>query len=254
MSVGCIPYLIQYFQYGGNFAAMPLTNHPVSFVLSSYFVSYLWADLIVGCLFYRSSITFATGWLHHTGFTIAIAISIIFAVPGVGMLIGILEWPTLVLATGHIWRSLRSDYGFGVVFFVTRIIFLAFPIYHLSTSYPNKYLWTVLLLAYPLNIYWFASWVKQQVRLFKEKRAEQRVNHTELSTDAENGANVPEMASSGSVADQFARELSPQAPPSSGSKLSEPSDYKTALTDRDGSLSSLSRMLGDHLPLPAVRC
>ena len=70
----------------------------------------------------------------------------------------LMEAPTLLLALGSVWESCRSDYIFGVVFFLTRILFNAFQAYKLAQLNPEGAIWKVCCAVLCLHLYWFKKW------------------------------------------------------------------------------------------------
>ncbi|KAJ3219642.1 hypothetical protein HDU67_000130 [Dinochytrium kinnereticum] len=121
-------------------------------------------------LFQGSSFNLVTGWIHHFMYTFIVGFAIVFKLPGAFMIAGLLELPTVFLSIGHIWKSLRTDLLFGVTFFVTRLGFHAYLTYTLYTSWPSLYYWIIGVAVYPLHLYWFYSYVRQQIRIRRELR------------------------------------------------------------------------------------
>lgn len=71
------------------------------------------------------------------------------------------EFPTLLLALGSVFPSLRSDYGFGWSFFALRIVYHA---YFASFAFANMADPTVLILylfTFFLHFYWFKNWINK---------------------------------------------------------------------------------------------
>ncbi|KAI3633333.1 hypothetical protein MIR68_008280 [Amoeboaphelidium protococcarum] len=79
----------------------------------------------------------------------------------------VMELPTLVLSLGHVWKSLRNDKIFGFTFFSTRILFhgcMIYKFYYLKLPIDGPW-WLIVAGIYPLHLYWFNGWVRQQTRL-----------------------------------------------------------------------------------------
>ncbi|KAI3635780.1 hypothetical protein MIR68_006418 [Amoeboaphelidium protococcarum] len=79
----------------------------------------------------------------------------------------VMELPTLVLSLGHVWKSLRNDKIFGFTFFSTRILFhgcMIYKFYNLKLPIDGPW-WLIVAGIYPLHLYWFNGWVRQQTRL-----------------------------------------------------------------------------------------
>ena len=80
-----------------------------------------------------------------------------------------LEIPTFILAVGSLYPQRRSDWLFGLTFFITRIC------YHLllfllvwEIKDPRLPVWVVVAVTFLLHVYWFVLWVKGAVKRWKE--------------------------------------------------------------------------------------
>lgn len=128
-------------------------------------------DLIYGSIYYPDAIDFLSGWIHHIVYIWIVLLcttgngliltSRYFA-KGMGIFF-LLEIPTFMLSLGHIFKSLRSDYGFGFSFWVFRIILHAYFIVCDILTY-QKYqsleivIQVLLFLTFTMHVYWFYSW------------------------------------------------------------------------------------------------
>ncbi|KAH9265583.1 hypothetical protein BASA84_001587 [Batrachochytrium salamandrivorans] len=141
-----------------------LHNAPVPYALSVYFVGYLFADIWVGVQHYPDQIGVVTGWIHHVGYFICVLNCLKYRIAG-GFLCfaSVLETPTIVLALGHIHRAWRKDLLFGGLFFITRIVLHAWIIHHVYSTYQSEF-WIVTATPYPIHVYWFLNWTRQQIR------------------------------------------------------------------------------------------
>ncbi|KAF7304746.1 hypothetical protein MKEN_01188700 [Mycena kentingensis (nom. inval.)] len=171
MTAVSAPYVVAYLQGGvRNLVQRPELDVP----LNRGFQAYLLADLIVGCLHYRSQITFLTGWLHHIlylgicEFVIRQRWTHIFA------LCAVMELPTFLLGLGTLFPRLRSYRLFAFSFFITRIVLhlILLYTYLLPANRPDGSLAPVLLLTavFPLHALWFTKCVKGMRRRARERR------------------------------------------------------------------------------------
>ena len=126
-------------------------------------------DLVYGSIYYPEAIDILSGWIHHIVYTWIV----ILCTTGNGFIavskpftkcMGtslMLEIPTFMLALGHIFKSLRSDYGFGFSFLMLRIIFHAYVIICMLLSQTTDIILnTLLLLTFSMHVFWFYSWSK----------------------------------------------------------------------------------------------
>jgi hypothetical protein len=134
MTLASIPFLLEYIQHNGDIPNMPSLNSPFAITISSYFISFLWADLLLGYFYYLSSFNLITGFVHHALYTIVPAIMLIYRLPSIVGLGGLFEFPTIFLSLGHLHKPLRQDVLFGVSFFGTRIVYASRLILSLKTG------------------------------------------------------------------------------------------------------------------------
>jgi hypothetical protein len=172
MTAGAFPNFYQFItQSGMNLAKHPTQRSIVDDYLATFFAAYLTVDLLVGTFNYRSQLSILTGWIHHIFYIVLMIHLLHNHLTSPFCLLAILEFPTMVLATGHLWKTLRQDKIFGASFFIFRIAFHGFMIYQFYANFTEHGpWWQVVLSAYPLHIHWFFSWVKQQQRLRLENK------------------------------------------------------------------------------------
>ncbi|KAI8853262.1 hypothetical protein BC829DRAFT_24391 [Chytridium lagenaria] len=170
MTAACIPFVVDYAMNSGNISTILLLNSPLAVIFSTFFISYLWADCFIGFICYRSSFNLVTGWIHHILYTFLVGFAIVFLLPGAFMIAALLELPTIFLSVGHIWKFLRSDLLFGLTFFLTRICFHGYLTYTLHTSWPNLFYWIFGVIVYPLHLYWFTNFIRQQIRMRRDEQ------------------------------------------------------------------------------------
>ena len=149
----------------GNISQIPGLNGPNANAVSIFFMGYLFADLSLGMAHYPRQIHPVSGWIHHTGYLLVILNGLKYEFPGAFLCFAsILEIPTICLALGHINKAWRQDYLFGFLFFVTRILLHAYVVHHAFVTYQSNY-WMVTAIPYPIHVWWFINWLRQQMRL-----------------------------------------------------------------------------------------
>lgn len=135
-------------------------------------------DIVVGVLFYPKHLDPLTAYVHHT-----VALWITYAsTTGDGLftpvepfaslflVLMLVEIPTFLLALGAVFPALRTDIGFGVTFFLFRLVYLIVMVYyaHLYTAGTS-----VMVLGYGfllLHTFWFYNWItKYGKNLFSSK-------------------------------------------------------------------------------------
>ncbi|KAE9391290.1 hypothetical protein BT96DRAFT_311603 [Gymnopus androsaceus JB14] len=122
MTVGSLPFVWDYVYGQGDVKSVrPFPELAVS--TSRFFQAYLLADLCVGSIYYRSQITFLTGWFHHIVYLGIVEYAIRQGWAHVFALAAFMEFPTLILGTATLFPRIRSNIFFAVSFFLTRILF-----------------------------------------------------------------------------------------------------------------------------------
>ncbi|KAI8070934.1 hypothetical protein BC940DRAFT_270381 [Gongronella butleri] len=145
-------------------------NTPNDISMVCFFQAYLALDLYYGWRFYRSRVSWVTGWLHHGFYLVFLVWLLAMRLSSFFVVASILEVPTLILATGSIVPQWRSDRLFALTFFCLRLVFHTWMIRFLKHYHHNRSLWGVALLVLPMHIYWFYGIVATNVRNFRSKR------------------------------------------------------------------------------------
>ena len=163
-------YLNFHFIYSNN---LTISLDWISILTVSYFTSYLLCDLILGVIFYNQHIGVLTGYVHHTLYIFINIYSIYTENTFIYALYLISEIPTILLCVGNLNKSLRTNYLFGFVFFLFRIVYHSFLIsllYQSDTIFPMikylniEYRSTITFLATSilgLHFYWFFKWMNK---------------------------------------------------------------------------------------------
>ena len=160
-----------------NFDAPKLTSSDAPGDLSvAFFVWYLLVDTVLGAVAYSSSFHLLSGWFHHIFYIFFYLYTYFRGCTVAASVTFVLEVPVIVLGCGHINPRLRSDLGFGLVFFLCRIL------YHLwigvqwytSISGPLSHLWTVIAAVFGLHLHWFYKWASGLQRRRRSLLSERR--------------------------------------------------------------------------------
>jgi len=125
------------------------------------------ADLVFGLLCYAKYLDPLTAWVHHIiyiwimiasttghgGFMTCEYFAATFSI----MLLE--ELPTAILALGHVFPSLRSDWGFGSTFFVLRLCYHIYMASYAFLSGVETIVTVLFCLTTCMHAYWFYGWV-----------------------------------------------------------------------------------------------
>jgi len=126
-------------------------------------------DLLFGFIFYRKQQGIITSYFHHSIF-----IWIMYAcTTGNGLFLTctpfapsflfmcIEEIPTFILALGSVFKSYRTDLGFGLTFFILRIMYhLCFLLYSIYAQ-ADSLVCFLYVLSLIMHINWFYSWASK---------------------------------------------------------------------------------------------
>lgn len=147
--------------------------------LSIWFAMANIMDLVFGMIFYRSKMGLLSSFIHHPVF---IWMSY-FAITGNGLftadlpfvqaynMLFLVELPTMLLAFGSVWPSLRTDMGFGVTFFLFRLVFHGYMMALAFRSGINTPLMCCFIGPFFLHVFWFSTWLKSYAFGSKKKKA-----------------------------------------------------------------------------------
>jgi hypothetical protein len=163
MTITSIPFVYEYVVHDCNLELFPLLESPFALVSCTFFITYLIADIMFGFIYYPQHMDPWTGWFHHITYLVLIPVLLSNHVGGGFMITMCMELPTVFLSIGYIIPSLRSELLFGMVFFITRILFHLFFAYQLYKVWSDRMgLVICSLLTFPLHVYWFGKWVQRQ--------------------------------------------------------------------------------------------
>lgn len=125
-------------------------------------------DLFLGLVFYPENLSFLTTYFHHTVFTWLMVCAVTTHggfvttpspfVPSFVMALPE-EVPTFLLALGSVSKKLRTDLGFGITFFLLRIVYHLFLLYYVIASGCHYVTIGMYVLSTTLHVLWFKSWI-----------------------------------------------------------------------------------------------
>jgi hypothetical protein len=149
------------------------SDTPVSRFASLYFVVYAMMDLIIGYVDYRLQVQLLSGYVHHILYSLLGLYLNWRSGSNAWAVMLILEVPSILLSRGHINPAWRSDWGFGLLFFLTRVVFhgymltVIYPgelaVSQLGTIYTGTYVaFGAGVLAWILHMHWFSAWIRGQ--------------------------------------------------------------------------------------------
>jgi hypothetical protein len=126
-------------------------------------------DLLFGLIFYRKYLDPLTAYVHHTLYVWITLVSV-FGTDGVyqyepfaGGLAALLveELPTLLLALGSVFPSMRTDLGFGVTFLMFRVLFHAAMMTYSVYSGVSTLVTVLYSITMTMHLFWFVSWARK---------------------------------------------------------------------------------------------
>ncbi|RUS12719.1 hypothetical protein BC937DRAFT_87192 [Endogone sp. FLAS-F59071] len=167
---GALNILYRFWRSGWDLSALSYES-PIWFSLTVFFQTFLVVDLAVGLVYYRKRIDPLTGWTHHIIYYFTLWWVMSCRLTQLFGIMCLLEAPTLALALGSINPKWRKDMVFASLFVSTRLVFHGFMLYMLYNYHPMPQAVLVLGFFYPVHVYWFFGFVKQQQRLARKRAA-----------------------------------------------------------------------------------
>jgi hypothetical protein len=117
-------------------------------------------DLALGVNDYPKYLDPLSTIMHHIFYIIFMLILLSYHYSTGFQLCFLMEIPTFVLAIGTVYKSLRSDFAFGLSFLLTRVLYNAFLAYKLATLSWDGMIWKTCVGVLCIHLYWFQKWVK----------------------------------------------------------------------------------------------
>lgn len=142
-------------------------NEIVSVLSTATFMSTMIMDSIIGFLFYPKYMTRISGYPHHLFFIIGNLVVYYFDAYKIMSLFVIDELPTVIYSFGNINEAYRSDFLFGTLMFLVRIV------YHGTLTIINITHTPTVSIAFPawcMYIYWMKKWMNAQMNKISIKQ------------------------------------------------------------------------------------
>ena len=123
-----------------------------------FFASSNVMDLILGTIYYPSQLDPLTSIFHHIFYVTFMLVLLQQNYSRGFVLCFVMEVPTCLLALGSVFPQYRTDIGFGVTFFITRLMFNSYLAYRLYCLSPEGMIWRVCTAVLCMHLYWFYKW------------------------------------------------------------------------------------------------
>lgn len=149
-----IPLVYTLLTNGGDLTEI-LAYRTWTVIATTFFMTFLITDLVIGVVFYRSKIELLTGWIHHITYLGVLTWAIHNQFTAVFVMMCSLELPTFILALGSVRSHLRRDYIFATTFLITRILFHAYAIKCAWSMRPYGPVVIALSAFFPVHCFWF---------------------------------------------------------------------------------------------------
>jgi len=161
------PLYKDFFLFGNNGRKLFHSSDNIAVLTCIWFGLANFFDLLFGLLFYAKFLDPLTAYVHHTVYIWLMITSTtgygffthceVFCVGFV--YVGIEELPTFLLALGSVFPSLRTDIGFGVTFFVLRLVYHSYMLIYTILSKSDSIVTILYILTLILHIFWFTTWM-----------------------------------------------------------------------------------------------
>lgn len=149
-----LPLVFKLLTNGGDLSEI-LAYRTWTVLVTTFFMTFLIMDLVVGSFFYKNKIEILTGWIHHITYLGTLTWAIHNQYSSIFIMMCILELPTFLLALGSVRSQLRRDYLFASAFLLTRILFHAFAIKSAYDLKPFGPIMNALSAFFPVHCFWF---------------------------------------------------------------------------------------------------
>lgn len=157
------------FLFGKDGPGLFYGNDNLSTLICIWFALANIFDFVYGLLLYPKYLGFLTAYVHHTLFVWIMW----FAPTGNGLFMTappfapafcimlVEELPTFILALGSVSAAMRTDLGFGVTFFLFRIVFHGYITAYALYAAVTPVVIALYLLTLTLHLNWFYAWVSK---------------------------------------------------------------------------------------------
>lgn len=148
-----------------------LTSSELAKFLIVFFNTYLVIDTTLGVFEYGEAFGVLSGWIHHIfyigflshAYAHGYSVSFMYVLP--------MEFSSIFLAGGRLFKVLRQDTLFGALFIIFRVIYHAYLLYGLVIlASPKVTIWPPVLGVFFLHLYWFYRWVLGQYKRTQKRK------------------------------------------------------------------------------------
>ncbi len=175
-----VPQYKDFFFFGDNGAAPFHGRSNISVMINIWFASSNFFDIAIGLVLYPEYVGLLTGWIHHCTFiwimwSSATGNGFIFQVrpfSSTFCLSLIEEVPTFLIAFGSIFPQFRTDLGFGITFFLFRIVYHLYTFIYAYKSGVDFPVLVLFMLTLMLHLFWFSSWFVKYSGLGGRKKSD----------------------------------------------------------------------------------
>ncbi len=176
-AMGCV---YMFYAHPGKPSLLTTSSPDAFFYTNDVFcgISCLWfgianvCDLLLGRLFYSEWLALGSSYIHHVVYIWLM----VFVTTGNGGFVStphagsafvfmmVEELPTFLLAVGTVFPSRRTDLGFGITFFIFRILYHLFVTVNSIRFAVNPTIVFMYLLTLLLHVVWFIQWASKYGR------------------------------------------------------------------------------------------
>lgn len=151
-------------------------------IVCTWFAIACAVDILFGLMCYRKHLGLITAYFHHFLFIWMM----VFSCTGNGLFVTsrpfassfvlatIEEIPTFLLALGSAFKSLRTDLGFGISFFILRIVFHVILLADSIYSRCDTPILCIYFLTLSMHLNWFYGWITKYAS-FKSKPRQKKM-------------------------------------------------------------------------------
>ena len=163
--IGCFYTLFNFALNKWDLSTIYSTNRESRFFIT-FFCTFFVLDLVYLNFHYPEE----SGWAHHIAYFLCMVLGLLYNFPMVYVVFFPLEIPTFILSIGHIWPKYRQDILFGVIFFLTRVLFHGFM---LRILYDTRYIsplpvWHLASISWLIHVFWFGKWCISYNKKFRK--------------------------------------------------------------------------------------
>lgn len=115
-------------------------------------------DLTLGTLYYPSQLDPLTSIFHHIFYVTFMLVLLQQNYSRGFVLCFVMEVPSCLLAIGSVFQQYRTDIGFGITFFMTRLVYNVYLAYRLYNLSPEGMIWRICTGVLCMHLYWFYKW------------------------------------------------------------------------------------------------